>query len=79
MQPFVGQYKDQHIVKRNYGIAVVERFIFPEKNYKDGPLECVVSFSKVYLWDWGLANYFWDHVIQISIRQTNFQYIFYQL
>ncbi len=65
MQPF----GEQHISKRNYEITVVQRFIFPDKNYKDGPLEFVASFSKVYLWDWGLANSFWEHLIQISIRQ----------
>jgi hypothetical protein len=79
MQPFVGQYKDQHIAKRNDEKAVMQSFIFPEKNYKDGPLEFVVCFAKVYLWDCGLACSFWDNVIQISIRQTNFQYIFSQL
>ncbi len=31
------------------------------------------------IWDWGLPNSFWEHVIQISIRLMNFQYIFSQL
>jgi hypothetical protein len=31
------------------------------------------------VWDLGLANYFWDHVIQISIRVMNFQDISFQL
>ncbi len=39
-----------------------------------------IFFSKVYtvfgIWDWGLANFFWDHVIQFSIRQMNFLYRF---
>jgi hypothetical protein len=61
---------EEHISKRNYEITVVQRFIFPDKNYKDGTLGFVACFSKVYLWDWGLANSFWD---QISIRQTNCQ------
>jgi hypothetical protein len=26
--------------------------------------------------DLGLANSFWDHVIQISIRLVNFQFVF---
>ncbi len=33
----------------------------------------------VEIWDRGLANSFWDHVIQISITQINFQCIFSQL
>jgi hypothetical protein len=40
-------------------------------------LEFVIAFTKVYIWDLGfrLANFFWDHVIKISIRQMNIQYI----
>jgi hypothetical protein len=37
-------------------------------------LEFVISFSEVYIWDLvlRLANSFWNHVIQISIRQMYF-------
>ncbi len=50
-------------------------------NYTDGPLNCLFSFLKYIfgIWEWGLANSFWDHGTQISIRQMNCQYIFSQL
>ncbi len=31
------------------------------------------------IWNWGMANSFWNHVIQISIRQVYFQDIYSQL
>ncbi len=40
-----------------------------DKTYKDGPLSLI--------WDLGLADSFWDHVIQISIRQMNFVRIYF--
>ncbi len=33
-------------------------------------------FPLLYILELGLANFFWDHVIQISIRQMDFKYIF---
>ncbi len=31
------------------------------------------------IWNWGMASSFWNHVIQISIRQVHFQDIYSQL
>ncbi len=31
------------------------------------------------IWSWGVASSFWNHVIQISIRQVHFQDIYFQL
>jgi hypothetical protein len=31
------------------------------------------------IWKWGMASSFWNHVIQISIRQVHFQDIYSQL
>ncbi len=31
------------------------------------------------IWNWGMASSFWNHVIQISIRQVHFQHIYTQL
>jgi hypothetical protein len=44
-------------------------------------LKFVISVLKSIfgIWDCGLANSFWDHVIKISIRQMSFQNIFCQL
>jgi hypothetical protein len=46
--------------------------------YKDGPLNLFFPFSKCIfgIRDCGFANSFWDHVIQMSIREMHFQYIF---
>jgi hypothetical protein len=50
-------------------------------SYKDGPLKLLFPFllHTFGIWDWDLTNSFWDHVIQISIRQMSFKYIFSQL
>jgi hypothetical protein len=75
------QHKEQHISKWNYEIAVVQEIHISRLELKRRPLEFIISFSKVYIWDLGLdlANSFWDHVIKISFRQMRFQYIFSQL
>ncbi len=43
-------------------------------------LEVVISFSKINfgIWVWGLADSFWDHIIQISKRVMNFHDIYSQ-
>ncbi len=79
MQPFSCQHRDQHISKRNYEISVVQEIHISRLELQRGSLEFVISFSKVYIWDRGLATSFWDHVIKSLIRQMNFQYIFSQL
>ncbi len=68
---------EQHISKRNYEITVVQEIHISGLELQRCPLEYVISFPKVYIWDWGLANSFWDHVIQIPIRQLNFPYIYF--
>jgi hypothetical protein len=60
------------------------RFIFPDKNNTDVSFNLFFPFLKyiiLYIWDLGLrlANFFRDHLTQISTRQMNFQYIFFQL
>ncbi len=66
--------------KRCYEITAVWEIHISRLELQRCPLVFVISFSKVYtvvgIWEWGLANSFCDHVIQISIIQINFQYIF---
>jgi hypothetical protein len=79
MQHFSCQHGEQHISKRNYEIIVVQEIHISRLELQSLSLEIVISFSKEYIWN--LANSFCNqnHVIQISIRQMNFQYIFSQL
>jgi hypothetical protein len=61
----------QHISKRNH----ISRL---ELQYNDSSLDLLFPFLKYIfsIWDCGLANSFWDNVIQISSRHMNFHYIF---
>ncbi len=60
-----------------YEITVVQKIQFSRLELRTRlPFLKYILFG---IWDWGLANSFWDHVIQISIRQMNFHYIFSQL
>ncbi len=54
MQPFSYQIREQHISKRNYGITVVQESHIYRLELQRGPLESVISFSEVYIWDLGL-------------------------
>ncbi len=67
---------EQHISKWIYEITEVQEIYISRLELQRWSLEFVISFSKVYILDWGLANSLWDHVIQISTRLMNFQYIF---
>ncbi len=51
--------------KWNYEIAVVQENHISRLDLQRWPLEFLIYFSKVYIWDLGLdfANSFWDHVI----------------
>ncbi len=64
-------YSEQHIFKRYYEIKVVQEIHISTLELQKWPFEFVISFSKVYFYDSGLANSFY-HEIQISIRQMNF-------
>ncbi len=81
MQPFSCQHREHNISKLNYELSVVEEIPISMLELH----RCSLDFSflsNVYtvfgICDWGLANSFWDHVIQISIRQINFHHIFFQ-
>jgi hypothetical protein len=67
--------------KWNYKISLVQETHISRLEVQRWFLEFVISFFKVYIWDWGkrLANSFLDYVIQILIRQMHFLYIFFQL
>ncbi len=62
---------------------LIEEIYISPLEIKNGPInpKYVVSFSKIYIWDldWGFANSFWDHVIQILFRVMHFQLICFQL
>ena len=73
VEKYICQHREQHISKRNYEISVVQEIHISRLELQRWPLEFVISFSKEYIWDSGLTYSFWDHVTQISIRQTNFQ------
>jgi hypothetical protein len=73
MKPFSCQHREQHISKQNYVGQNVHSSRLEQQRWS---LEFVISSFKVYILDWGMANSIWDHVIQISIRQMNFRYIF---
>ncbi len=68
-----------HFSKRNFEITTVQEIHISLLELQRSSLEFVISFSKAYIWDWGLANSFWYHVTHVSIRQMNFQYKFAQL
>jgi hypothetical protein len=75
MQPFSWQHGEQHISKRNYEITVVQGIHSYRLKLEMKSLE----FGIFGIWDCGLVtrgNSFWDHVIQISIRQMNFSIYF---
>ncbi len=69
MQPFS---REQPISKGNYEFAVVKEIHISRLELQRWSLEFVISLSKVYIWDCGSADFFWDHVIETSIRQVNF-------
>jgi hypothetical protein len=80
MQPFSCQQREYHISKRSYETLVHEIHI-SRLELQRWPLGFFYFHSKVNIfeiWDSGLANSFLDHVIQISIKKRNFQYIFSQ-
>jgi hypothetical protein len=81
MQPVSCQHWEQHISNQSYEISVVQEYrsTYFQLELHRWCLEFVISFFKVHIWDWGLAYSFWDHVIHISIRRMNFQYIFSRL
>ncbi len=79
MQRFSSSHRIQHISKWNYEVSVVSELQISKLELRRWPLEFVISFSKVYIWDRGLATSFWDHAIKSLIRHMNFQYIFSQL
>jgi hypothetical protein len=70
MQPFSCQHREKRISKWNYEISAVQKLLFLDLHYRDGPLKLLCLFLKYifWIWDGGLANFFWDHAIQISIR-----------
>jgi hypothetical protein len=74
MQQFSCQHRKQNISKQNYEIYVEQEILISWLELQMWSLELVISFLKYMfgIWDWGVANSFWDHVIQISIRPINF-------
>ncbi len=75
MQSVSCRNREQHISKRNYEISAVQAIHISRLELQRWSLKFVISFSKVQyifgIWERGLANSFWDHVIQFSIRQMN--------
>jgi hypothetical protein len=51
------QHREQHISKRNYEITVVQEIHIFRLELQRWPLQFIISFSKVYVWDLGLK--FW--------------------
>jgi len=63
------QHRQQHISKRNYEISVVQEVHMSRLELQRWPLLLIPFLKHLFrIWDWGLANLFWDHVIQISVR-----------
>jgi len=81
MQSFGCQQREQHVFKWNYEITVVQEIHISRLELQILTLEFVIHFLKNIfgIWDRGLASSFSDHVIQISVRQTHFQFIFSKL
>ena len=81
MQSFGCQQREQHVFKWNYEITVVQEIHISRLELQILTLEFVIHFLKNIfgIWDRGLANSFSDHVIQISVRQMYFQFIFSKL
>jgi hypothetical protein len=67
------QNRKQHISKRNYEITIVQEIHISKLELQRCSL-VVLSFSKIFLEFW---IDFEDHVLQISIRQMNFQHIYF--
>ncbi len=79
MQPFSCQHREQHIFKIQ--IRIAQEIHISRLKLQRWSSEFVLFPFHKYIFgicEWGLANFFkdQDHVIQISIRQLNFQYIF---
>ncbi len=81
MQSFGCQHREQHIYIPNYEITVVQEIHISRLGLQILTIEFVIPFLNYIfgIWDRGLANSFSDHVIQISVRQMYFQFIFSKL
>ncbi len=75
--------REQHISKWNYHMfsSTVQEIQISRLELQRWSLEIFLSFLKYIFgsWEWDLANSFRVHVIQISTRQMNVHYIFFQL
>jgi hypothetical protein len=56
MQPFICQHREQNISKQNYEITEVQEIHIFRLELQRWPLEFVISFFKVYIWDLGLRS-----------------------